>query len=135
LTGGGEVESLFTFFTVFGIVWVLGGLSALLYLSQIRDPTRKRKAFVWITVLGGVVFSGFLLISLRGDPFAFVAIAMVALITALNLALNRFCPRCAAWNYNWTWVMPMKYCRRCGADLRTGGRGEGVQDSGSSVRD
>jgi hypothetical protein len=100
------------------------------YLSRIRDHARKRKVFAWETVIAGVIFSGFLVVSMRGDPIVLVGIAMVALITALNLALTRFCPRCAAWNYNWTWVLPMRYCRRCGADLRTGRRGEGIQDSG-----
>jgi hypothetical protein len=106
----------------FAIVWIGGGFAALIYLSRIKDPKRKQTAFVWITASAGVIFTLFVLISAPPDPPMLIFIPFVALIILLNIRLTKFCPRCAAWNYNWTWIMPMRYCRRCGADLETGER-------------
>jgi hypothetical protein len=103
-------------FTVFLCIWV--GLGILLAVLVWRGSLEaKRKWFPRMTILAGLLFTGFVYWISPAAEVLYVAVPVVALITFLNLKTTKFCSKCGAYYQDFGAVYRPNYCRKCGQDL------------------
>jgi len=104
-----------SFFVIFFVCWILLGIGSWIFYSKASYQTKKAwHPFIMIGI--AIAFLAFAESITRGYlPWIFVAV--VVLITFLNVRNTQFCPRCGATLYARSFTRP-RFCSRCGADLQ-----------------
>lgn len=95
-------------------VWLLLGIAGLLF-DRRGSYEAKRRWHPRFVVGAAILFLGFTWFAM--PPVRIVALPAVALITWMNLRFTKFCPACAATQYNRVPWTPMRFCSKCGAAL------------------
>lgn len=117
-----ELRSMFdpeTVFYFFAGVWVILGLSFGLFLYLCKDVKLKRKIFAVSVISAGILFIVFMFFwPMPGEVFIFT-IAIVVVITVVNLRITKFCDDCGKMVVNQNPFSKPKFCSKCGAVLHS----------------
>lgn len=99
-------------------IWIAMGATSLVFFHFNRDAKLKRKVFPWFISGIGILFVGFIV--LEGFPAMalYVAVPGIIAVSLINVLVTKFCDRCGRTITNPDWFSPMRYCPKCGADLR-----------------
>jgi hypothetical protein len=103
------------FFVFFG-VWAVLGLASGLFMWR-GSPGAKRTWFPRLTVLTGVLFVAFAYWAMPYPHILYFLVPASALITVLNLKLNKFCAQCGAYHQSFPPFYKVSFCRKCGKEL------------------
>jgi len=101
-------------FPVFFVSWMVLGVGLFIFYQTGRLET-KRRAHPWIVIGVGVLFLAFASAMQPTWSMLLFAAPAVAVITALNTKLIKFCPKCGSTLYGR--FIPIRFCYKCGASL------------------
>lgn len=110
-----EVREI-VFVIIMGLFVALGIAGSIIFLVGKNVPFKK-KYFPWYVISIGVLFA--LSIIVTGMDFIplIIFIAIIALITYINLRAIKFCNSCGKTIINQTWYSKVSFCSNCGAKL------------------
>jgi hypothetical protein len=103
-------------FPIFMATWVVLGIVGFFAFIVSKDVQFKRKYHPWFVVLSGILFAGFGFLMFFPAWPVLVFLPFLVLILYLSIKLTKFCPNCAATNYNhMIFSSSMNCCRKCGS--------------------
>jgi hypothetical protein len=106
-------------FDVFFAVWVVLGLSSGAFFHFSKNAELKRRVWAPVVVGAGLLFLAFswALVSPSAGSSVFI-VAVVALITGLNIRGTKFCDSCGKMVHSPNPFSLTKFCPKCGAKLK-----------------
>jgi apolipoprotein N-acyltransferase len=106
-------------FDVFFATWVVLGLSSGAFFHFSKNAELKRRIWAPFVVGVGLLFTAFswALVSPSAES-GLVLVAVVALITGLNIRGTKFCDSCGKSVFASNPFSPMRFCPQCGATLK-----------------
>jgi hypothetical protein len=111
--------------TAFIGTWILLGIAGFIAFRLLDTAAKRRWMPRWgaLVAVLFVVFSTALSVlesrSWSGLWILILVVPGVVLIAYLNNNSVKFCDKCDAFLWNYSWFTPMRFCSRCGALLDT----------------
>jgi len=109
-------------FLFFFIVWIILGILYHIFYFFNKDTKLKRKLYPWTLFLSGILFILFLFwLGIHKWKSSYIAVPMMILsiivIVILNIKFTKFCGSCGKMIYLPAFMIKIKYCPKCGAEL------------------
>jgi hypothetical protein len=106
----------------------LGAFAVYCALTALTDSAaKKREKALPRAVAGAVIFLICALIQSRGDWRVLWVVLPISLVVWLNIRNTYYCEKCNSASYNHGWIRPLRFCPRCGAELRRPAAKDGVE--------
>jgi len=108
-----EFERLYVFFGVWVALAIVSGI-----LFRRASVETKRRWAPRVTILTGFLFVGFTSWVMGSVKIIYVIAPVTALFVFISLKLVKFCSKCGAQYQSWGRSNNVRYCAKCGHDLR-----------------